>query len=322
MFLGMAGCLSARLKARNRRRGEGRVAWIKPMEPVRRTRVEEKGYWAQVKFDGVRLMAASREGRVILYNRKGCDRTAHYPELQSMKEIAQEFYLDGELIAPDGSGRPDFPTLIRRDLADPQRAAGLAPVIPIQYIPFDVLGWEGQWLLDRPIEERFEYLRNIPASPWVVPAQAWLNGAELLWAEVKQRELEGIVVKREGSPYVPGRASPLWQKVKHRRTLRVWVGGVVIREGQVRSLCIGRKDEQGRLYYIGNVGSGLGALDADVVIQGSRHLWRKDSPFVNQKDLPGGIFWEPEIQADVEYAEWTPEGRLRQPSLKGFVSVH
>ncbi|WP_041303979.1 ATP-dependent DNA ligase [Kyrpidia tusciae] len=87
------------------------MAWIKPMEPVRRTRVEEeKGYWAQVKFDGVRLMAASRGGRVILYNRKGRDRTAHYPELQGMKEMAQDFYLDGELIAPDGSGRPDFPT--------------------------------------------------------------------------------------------------------------------------------------------------------------------------------------------------------------------
>ncbi|MDI3256280.1 MAG: hypothetical protein QJR01_00890 [Kyrpidia sp.] len=296
------------------------MGWVKPMEPVRGPLVGEEGYWVQLKFDGVRLMAEGQPSKVALYNRRGQERTSHYPELQNLKDVLQrhDFLLDGELIAPDAHGRPDFSSLIRRDAAGPSGARRLQEIIPVQFVPFDVLRWDGRWLIDQPIESRLEYLQNIPKSAELVPAGSWHDQPAALWSQVVARNLEGVVAKRAGSPYLPGRTSPLWRKTKHRRTLRAWIGGMVIREGRLRSLCLGRMHPDG-LYYIGNAGSGVPDVPEEELRRWSAHLRQDRCPFRNVATIPGAIWWTPEIQADVEYAEWTPSGRLRQPAIKRFV---
>ncbi|MBX6395836.1 MAG: hypothetical protein IRY98_09030, partial [Alicyclobacillaceae bacterium] len=256
-------------------------------------------------------------GALILYNRRGRDRTAHYPELAALFQDvgAEDFLLDGELVAPDPEGRPDFLSVIRRDLSNSETSRRLATRIPVQYVPFDVLRWNGRWLLNEPLEHRLDYLQNIKNSLVCAPAMAWKGQEEALWDQVVRLNLEGLVAKRSGSRYLPGHKSPLWRKMKHRRKLVALVGGAVFRRGRFKSLCLGLMEPDG-LRYIGNVGSGVPDAAERVISDWSTHLTRPSSPFKDLLVMEGVTWWDPAVAAEVEYAEWTPAGHLRQPSLK------
>jgi bifunctional non-homologous end joining protein LigD len=135
--------------------------------------------------------------------------------------------------------------------------------------------------------------------------------------------LEGVVAKRLDSPYRPGARGPEWRKVKNVRTQAVVVGGwrpgQGRRAGGVGSLLVGVPDDEGRLVYVGHVGTGFS--DQDLRDLEGMFTPRKTSPFEGTlpRDITRDARWvEPELVGEVAYAVWTAEGRLRHPAWRGL----
>jgi bifunctional non-homologous end joining protein LigD len=157
----------------------------------------------EVKWDGFRAML-STEGPLRIRSRRGWDMTPFLPELASFPTFGT---FDGELVAFDNDGSPDFPLICERMLMRRQH-------VPITYVIFDVLSLEGTSLLGVPYAERRAQLEalNMNGPYWRTP-EAFDDG-EALFEAVCQAELEGIVAKRSEGLYRPGQRG--WIKIKNR----------------------------------------------------------------------------------------------------------
>jgi len=318
---------------------------VAPMEP--RPRPEpfaDRHHLFQLKWDGVRMLAfvalrlLETSGTrhvpwVRLQNRRLRDRTGTYPDLTGSLERlagAGPLLLDGEVCVLADDGRPSFPAVLRRDrLVDPQRARVAARELPAVYFMFDLLYCDGESLLDRPLEERLQRLEGLRREPDfpgnLVLTQSYDDGQEL-FRRACALGLEGVVAKERGSPYVFGRRHGFWHKVKCRRRRACVVGGVTLSRGRTASLLVGAygdgdADGNGEgLHYLGRVGSGLTGGQLRLLDEFSRRARRPSAPFVDPPRLsPGAVRWvEPALTVWVDYAEWTPELRLRAPSVAGF----
>jgi len=291
-----------------------------PMEPVPwPAGFDDPGWRWQLKWDGVRCIAEC--GRPRLWSRRGLERTARYPEIAAELRDAvagRSALLDGEIVALGEAGRPSFPLVMRRAMR-PQPSPALLARIPVIYAVFDALVWDGEDLRPRPVEERLACLDRLAATAHIHTVETRTAGGIGLVAAAAAAGLEGAVAKRAGSPYVSGR-SPLWRKVKPRRTLRAGVVGYQAdAAGRLRSLALAAPVD-GAPAYVGNVGSGL---TEDLRSRLSRDFARLPPwppPFPVPRDRPGAPYrWVgPVLAATVTYAEWTPEGRLRSPVLAGL----
>jgi bifunctional non-homologous end joining protein LigD len=191
---------------------------------------------------------------------------------------------------------------------------------------FDLL-FRGQSLIGRPYEERVEMLLDLALpSPIVVPEPTPEHGTAV-FEVAKQRSLEGIVGKRLGSTYQPGKRSPDWRKVSVRRRLRAVVGGYLPGEGgrssTFGSVLVGLYDHVG-LRFIAAVGSGFDDATLDLFATHLRQIERPASPFHNPVVLPRPtkpVWVEPVIVIGVEFKEWTHDDHLRAPVYKGVESV-
>jgi bifunctional non-homologous end joining protein LigD len=285
--------------------------------------------WAfEFKWDGVRAILYVEEGRVRITSRNDLDVTSSYPELRALGEAlgSRPAILDGEIIALDARGRPSFGTLQRRMHVAPSRARRLASQVPATFMVFDVLYLDGRSTMDLPYEERRSLLESLQldGASWTTPP-TFLGGpgAHVLEA-ARQRGLEGVVAKRRDSPYLPGRRSDRWIKVKNFRTQEVVIGGWTPgrgrRAGTLGALLLGIPSEGG-LVYVGKVGTGFtDELLAELAAR-LRPLARKRSPFVGRLPLAhadGAVWVRPSLVGEVRYSEWTSDGRLRHPSWRGL----
>ncbi len=265
--------------------------------------------------------------RIQLRSRLGNDVTAGYPELAELAGVLPAgTVVDGEVVALDDRGAPSFPLLQRRmHLRDPVRVGMLVREVPVVLVAFDVLVDRGTAVLDEPWHRRRERLEALElAGPaWATPPVADELGTTLHTAA--QRGLEGVVSKRRDATYRPGERSPAWRKLRLMREQEFVVGG--IRHGQGRrrgsfgSLLVGTWDPAGDparpLRYAGGVGSGYSDREIARLSALVEELATDTSPF---HDLPAerDVTWvRPEVVVQVRYREWTPEGRLRQPSYRG-----
>lgn len=278
--------------------------------------------WAyEVKWDGVRVLADTRDGRLRLRSRTGSDVTVAYPELAAVADV-QGAVLDGEVVLLHG-GTPSFAALASRmHVRDERRARALADQAPVTYLVFDVLCLYGVELLRRPWRERRATLERLSLPEHVQLSPAY-DDADVLWQATLAQGLEGVVAKRRDAPYQPGRRSPDWVKAAHRRTRAALVAGW--REessghGTVGALLLAAPDADGSLRYLGRAGSGLtGSTAADL-----RRLLsarpRDTSPLsddVPPADAAGTHWCDPVLLVDVTYLARTPVGRLRQPVVRG-----
>src|SRR4051794_15636261 len=225
----------------------------------------DDGGWAyEVKWDGVRALAAVEGGRLRLTSRNLNDITPRYPELRELGRAlgSREALLDGEVVAFGGDGRPSFQRLqTRMHVTGDAQVRRLMRTDPVVYVLFDVLHLDGGSLLAEPYEERRARLLELGLNGphWQTPAHRVGDGAALLAAS-RAQGLEGIVAKRLGSPYVPGRRTPAWVKVKNVRSTEAVVGGWLPgeggRSGRLGALVVGFYDD-GELRYAGRVGSGF-----------------------------------------------------------------
>ena len=291
-------------------------------EPMLSTLAEKvpggKGWLYEVKWDGYRTIARVHEGEATLTSRTGKDQTAgrFEPIARALPRALRgpECVLDGEICALDGQGRPSF--------AEMQRGTGTL----VLYL-FDLLELDGEPLLDRPFTERHELLREL-----VVPDQATVRLSEVfedgqaLYDAAGGQGLEGIVAKRASSTYQPGKRSKDWVKVKvHRRQEFVIAGytrGAGRRAATLGALVLGIWDGRD-LVWAGNCGTGFSEADVDDLLARLRPLERDGSPFATTPKMPrvrrDDVVWvEPELVCEVEFGEWTREGRLRAPSFQGL----
>ncbi|HET6551079.1 MAG TPA: DNA polymerase ligase N-terminal domain-containing protein, partial [Solirubrobacter sp.] len=197
----------------------------------------DDGGWAyEIKWDGVRAIGYAEGGRLRLASRKGNNITPRYPELRELGRAlgTREAILDGEVVALDEKGRPSFQRLQRRmHLTGEAQVRRLAQSEPVVYMIFDLLWLDGHSLMEQPYDARRAALAELAlAGPtWQAPAHHVGDGAALLAAS-RAQELEGIVAKRLDCPYLPGRRSPGWVKVKNVRRIDVVIGGWVPGEGK------------------------------------------------------------------------------------------
>jgi bifunctional non-homologous end joining protein LigD len=291
---------------------------------------EPDGWAFEVKWDGVRAIGHSEPGRLRLYSRNLNEITSRYPELSRLNRALSHHraILDGEIVAFDASGRPDFGALQgRMHLTAESQVRRLAKSAPVTYVLFDLLWLDGHSLMERPYEERRARLAELglAGERWQTPDHVVGRGAELLEAG-RAQGLEGIVAKKLGSRYEPGRRSPCWVKVKIVQSEEVAIGGWLPGEGRRRdrigALLVGVRDDDGRLRYAGRVGTGFTESELDRLAGLLRPLEQDRSPFEAGRagaTPPRGAVWvRPALLAEVEFREWTQGGVLRAPSYKGL----
>jgi bifunctional non-homologous end joining protein LigD len=275
---------------------------------------EEWGF--EPKWDGFRAIAVVEGGQVTLRSRNGNDLSGRFvPAAKALARAVRSpaAVIDGEVCALDDSGTSAFGLL--------QRGEGT-----LVFVAFDVLERDGEPVVDRPYDERRAILeRLVDASiPGVLVSPSFDDGAALE-AAAKEHGLEGVVAKRRASRYQPGRRSSDWRKLKlkHRQELVIagYTRGKGRRSNGIGSLVLGVHGATG-LVYAGNVGTGLTDAELDRLEVALAPLARPDPPFVDTPRIPRArrddVTWvEPSLVAEVEFAEWTTDGRLRAPVYLG-----
>jgi len=283
----------------------------------------------EFKWDGVRAVAHVDGRNFRLSSRNDNDVVGAYPELIPLWQslAARPVVLDGEVVAVDpASGRISFGALQHRmHVTDRSRARRLAEANPVTYLIFDVLHLDGHRTTGLTYAERRQALESLGLSGprWATPPTFTGGGAGVL-ATSREQGLEGVVAKRRDSVYLPGRRSPSWVKVKNVRAQEVviggWTAGRGSRGGTIGSLVLGVPGPDG-LQYVGNVGTGFTrSMLADVLGQ-LRRIEQPASAFVGVLPARGteGARWtRPDLVGEVEFAEWTRDGRLRHPTWRGL----
>jgi bifunctional non-homologous end joining protein LigD len=287
--------------------------------------------WAfEFKWDGVRAVAAAAGDQVRLYSRNGNDITGGYPELTVLSGLVggRPVLLDGEIVTLGEAGRPDFGLLQQRmHVRAPSR--WLVDRIPISYYVFDLLDLDGRRLLPQSYQQRRELLAELAldgASSWirVPPHHTDTDGRQLLEV-ARQHGLEGVVGKRLSSRYEPGRRSPAWTKTALLRTQEVvvcgWTTGQGRRAGTLGALLLGAYDDEERLRYLGDVGTGFTDWMLEDLLARLAALEQPNSPFgeaVPREHAHRAHWVRPQLVGEVEYRTLTPDRRLRHAAWRGL----
>ncbi len=276
----------------------------------------------EVKWDGVRALAFVEDGTVTMRSRNGNLITAAWPDLVTAPTGIRDGVIDGEIIALNERGIPDFRVVAERmHVRNPTTVARLAARIPATFMVFDVLRLDGENLCPLPLDERRGRLIELDLAPsgWQVPPQ-YDDGA-MLHDATRQQGIEGIVSKRRDSTYRPGERSPHWLKLPHRHRGSFVVGGWRPQVGttdRLAALLVGEPGPDG-LQYRGRVGSGIGPKQSRALAALLAPLARTASPFADEVprvDAAGTTWVEPVVVVDID-THGLGHTRLRQPSYQG-----
>jgi DNA ligase D-like protein (predicted ligase) len=273
-------------------------------------------YIFEVKWDGLRcLLFRDPHRRVHLHDRGFNDITDLVPEVTAAAaRVPAGSVIDGELVATDQDGRPDYHRL-RQRLAG---GAAMRDEIPVAYLAFDALYLEEKPVLRQPVVRRRARLQKAvePGGHIFVPDHIDEDGVELFEACL-ERGLEGVVAKHKQSVYVPGQRSPFWLKVKAVKSddfvVIGWIGA-----RPFDALVVGYH-EDGRLLPCGTVSGGW---DGEAAAAISRRLVELASEVSFLDPLPvmmRPVNWcRPELVVSIRYSEWSPDGTLRFPIFNGM----
>ena len=289
--------------------------------------------WAfEFKWDGVRAIVAAAGGAVRLTSRLGNDVTAGYPELAGIGALTdgRPVLLDGEIVALDAAGRPDF-GLLQDRMHVRHPSPELRERIPVSFYAFDLLQLDGASLRADAYDERRAHLAGLDLSGlesatrvFVPPSFTDVGGDQLLEI-ARGHGLEGVVAKRRAGRYEAGRRSGGWIKTALFRTQEVLIGGWTTGEGRrartFGSLLLGAHDADGLLRYLGHVGTGFRDTALDDLMSRLRPLARRTSPFdetVPREHARHARWVEPVLVGEVEYRLITRDGRLRHASWRGL----
>jgi bifunctional non-homologous end joining protein LigD len=285
------------------------------LRPMLATLVEgpfdDKEWVFEVKWDGYRIMAV-KDTAVTLYTRNLLEATKRYPALaEAVRKIKRRVVIDGELVAVDARGRPQFELM---------QNAG--PTTALLYYAFDLLYLNGKDLRDQPLLERKKLLRSIlPKSGMIRYSDHVQEKGERFFKAAVKQKLEGVVAKRAASTYYSGKRTRDWLKIKcAMRQEVVIVGYTAPRNSRkyIGSLVLAVHSKEG-FRYVGHTGGGLsmGLKDMYDLLQPLRADKR---PIVDTK-IPEerNVTWvRPTLVGEVKFTEWTAGGQMRHPIFVGL----
>ena len=265
------------------------------------------------KYDGIRAVAYRDGERVRLLSRTGQDLTAGLPGVvEALRKLPDpDFVLDGELVVFDESGVSRFQLLQRR---------GVDPRTRTVYAVFDCLRSQRKDLLGRPLEERRKRLLElIPkrVGP-LMPSRRLPRDGERALATAREKGWEGVIAKIATSPY--DARSRAWLKLKVRGESEFVIGGYTPPQGsraEFGALLVGLYDA-GKLRYTGKVGTGYTQETLRDLGTKLDDLRTETPPFDPAPRVSGAIWVKPRLVAQLVYAEWTADGKLRQPAFLGL----
>lgn len=290
------------------------------------TILAQPGWLYELKLDGVRIVSDKRGARVALGYRRGRDATGSYPEIaEALATLDEErVVLDGEVVAFDENGRPDFQRLGTRIQSFGTGARRAAARVPVVYVVFDVLVIGEHDVTGLPIEARKAILERIVEAATKtnghVRLQPSLPDGRQLMTIVREHGLEGVVAKRARSIYRPDNRSSDWVKVKCELDADFVVVGWTPGEG-TRDI-LGALDlavfHEGRLVVCGRVGSGLDAATIEALAERLAALEQpKPSAHGKLKTKQGRRHVRPEIVVSVRHVGFSVDGLLRFPVFRG-----
>lgn len=284
---------------------------------------DDPNWLFEVKWDGFRVEAIVDKGSVRTLTRGGLDAARYFGTFLEPPTwiTAKEAIVDGEVIALDEAGEPDFALLQAGIKGRVVAAAGASPFL---YVVFDLMFLDGRSLLGEPLEERRRLLADAlrPDSRVRFSAHTDTDGVAA-FAAAKERRLEGIMAKDRRSPYEPGRRTLTWQKIKIRPEQELVVGGWTTGIGaatDLAALLVGVY-EDGKLRYAGKIGTGFTGDKRAELLALLPALASEEQPFVTPppRSAARNAHWvRPELVIRAEFASWTSDGLVRQAAYKGL----
>ncbi len=304
------------------------------MEPMKAKLVEEPpaaANWIyELKFDGIRLIAVKDGAKVSLLSRNENDLSLQFPEIvRAVEKLpARECVLDGEVVAVDDEGRSSFQLLQARDMEGRKS--------PIYFYAFDLLQLDGNSLVSLPLEARKRVLEKVCSDVGdpIRYSGAIVGDIDRLLAEVKLLGLEGLIGKRHNSTYEPGRRSGTWIKLKCVNEQEFVIGGYTPPQGARKhfgAVLVGYYKNR-NLVFAGKVGTGFTGKSLAFLRKKFQDQQREDCPFVDLPSKQNGqwvqgitpsmmkkMHWiNPKFVAEIKFAEWTRDGKLRAPVFLGL----
>jgi DNA ligase D-like protein (predicted ligase) len=300
-------------------------AFIEPMECLAVVKLPDEPRWVwEIKLDGYRAIAVRSDGAVSLFSRHKKSLGKKFPYIvEALAGLPAETVVDGELVALDDHGRPEFNLL--------QNFHGAAS--RIHYYIFDLLCCEGRDLARLPFVERRELLKTfVTVQDKRIRISDYVEaGAGELLAAVREQGLEGVVGKRRDSTYEPGKRSGAW--IKHRVNFgrELVVGGYFPGPHGVDSLIVGYYDGD-QLMYVARTRNGFVPASRRQVFLKVKHLVTPSCPFVNlletrrprwgealdAEKMKKAVWLKPKLVAQIEFLEWTDADRLRHSKFVGL----
>ena len=294
------------------------------------------GWTYEPKYDGMRVVADISARRVRLVTRNGKEKQPQFPEvvaaLRSLgSRIGHRVVLDGEIVARRRRSRAGAPAAsefqplqARMHLKDTREIARLSVEAPATLVVFDALRDGRATLTSWPWRERRARLESLfadaPDEPTLRIGETSARGATML-ARARRAGWEGIIAKRTEARYQPGARSDDWLKLKLQFRAEFVVGGFTEPRNSrpyLGALLLGAHDVSGRLVYVGHMGGGFDREGLRTMRDRLDKIERKASPFAVAPRTNEPAHWvAPKVVVEVKFAEWTSDGRLRQPIYLG-----
>jgi bifunctional non-homologous end joining protein LigD len=319
---GKAG-LAVPARGRSRASKSGAVGKLPTFIEPQLTRPADKpaagpGWAHEIKFDGYRMQLRTEGGAATLRTRKGLDWSDKFPEIVVSGAGLPDGIFDGEVVALDHDGSPDFAAL--------QAAISDRKTADLVFFVFDLLFSGLEDLRPLALSARKERLQaEIEGAPANIRfVEHFVAAGDAVLRSACRMHLEGIVSKRLAAPYQSGRADS-WTKSKCRAGHEVVIGGYTTTKGAFRSLIAG-VNRDGHLVHVGRIGTGFGRDTVSRLMAKLKPLEVDKSPFtlvapskIGAPRKEGEIHWlRPELVAEIEYEGFTGDGLLRQAAFKGL----
>jgi len=308
-----------------------KLRFIEPMKAKLVEKPPTTGDWIyELKFDGIRLIATKEHEKVSLLSRNQNDLSARFPEIvDAVKNLpANECVVDGEVVALDGEGRSSFQLLQAREMEGRKS--------PVYLYAFDLLQLDGKSLISLPLEARKNVLERLSSSAGdpIRYSGAIGGDASQLLKEVQRRGLEGIIGKLRNSVYEPGRRSGAWIKLKCVNEQEFVIGGYTPPQGARKhfgAILVGYYKDRD-LVFAGKAGTGFTTKSLATLHKKFHANERAGCPFVDLPSKQNGqwvlgitpsmmkkMHWvNPKFVAEIKFAEWTRDGKLRAPVFMGL----
>lgn len=290
------------------------------MEPIRTTKIPEGENWAhEIKFDGIRGLLFYENDLFKLYTKRGKQILHQFPEIKGFKSIfkGNKAIIDGELTVWSENKHSFHDVLVKFKSSQQYKIKANINRLPLTYVMFDILQFNGEDLTSKPYIERKKVLKqNTTQNNTFIYSDYFVDG-HALYNKVKELGYEGIVSKEKHSTYMVGKKHSDWYKIKVKKKLLAVIGGLHIEANNIKSLLLGFY-RNNIFLYIGKASIGLSQKDLSLLKQNLSQLKSDNNPFINLNYSKNIQFTKPLLTCWVEYLEWTNSGSLRHPQIIGF----